>query len=171
MNGISKQYPGTLALDEVDFTVYSGEVLGVIGENGAGKSTLMNIISGAIDDYTGSIEIEGSKVEIRTPSDSKVHGIVTIHQELSLFPNLDIAQNIFMGNESRKTGVFIDKEDLYQKSKLILERLGLNLDLHSMVGDLTVSQRQMVEIARALSYNAKLIIMDEPNLFPVGGRD
>jgi ABC-type sugar transport system ATPase subunit len=160
--GISKRFPGTVALDGVSLSVYAGEVLGVIGENGAGKSTLMNIISGVFADYDGEIFVNGVRAEIRHPLDSKRLGIVTIHQELSLFSNLDIGHNIFAGNERRRHGVFLDATAMYGKAKELTGRLGLTLNPHTLVKDLTVAQKQMVEIARALSYDARLIIMDEP---------
>jgi ABC-type sugar transport system ATPase subunit len=162
LKGISKRFPGTLALDGVNLSVYSGEVLGIIGENGAGKSTLMNIASGVFPDYEGAIFVEGRKADIRSPMDSKMLGIVTIHQELSLFANLDIGRNIFMGNELRRNGAFLDKTAMYSRAQELCSRLGLSINPRTLVKDLTVAQKQMVEIARALSYNARLIIMDEP---------
>jgi ABC-type sugar transport system ATPase subunit len=163
LKGISKRFPGTIALADVSLSVYTGEVLGIIGENGAGKSTLMNVISGAFDDYEGEILVEGEKTSIRSPMDSKRLGIVTIHQELSLFANLDIAHNVFMGNELRSKGIFLDKAAMYEGARELTGRLGLTLDPRTPLRSLTVAQKQMVEIARALSYNAKLIIMDEPS--------
>jgi ribose transport system ATP-binding protein len=160
--GVSKRFPGTVALDGVSLVVYAGEVLGIIGENGAGKSTLMNIVSGVFADYEGEIFVEGRRVAVHTPLDSKRLGIVTIHQELSLFANLDIGRNMFMANELRRNGAFLDTPAMYAKAGELTSRLGLSLDPRTLVKDLTVAQKQMVEIARALSYNARLIIMDEP---------
>ncbi len=163
LKGITKRFTGTLALDGVDLTVLPGEVLGIIGENGAGKSTLMNIISGVFPEYGGEIFVDGEKADIHGPPDSKRLGIVTIHQELSLFPNLDIGRNICMGNEPRRQAFFLDKPAIYRTATDLCSRLGLDMDPHTLVKDLTTAQMQLVEIARALSYKARLIIMDEPS--------
>ena len=160
--GVSKSFPGTLALDKVSMSAYGGETLGIIGENGAGKSTLMNVVSGAFADYEGDILVEGKLVAMRSPLDALHLGIATIHQELSLFANLDIGHNVFMGHEIRRRGIFLDETAIYREAGEITSRLGLALDPRTPVAELTVAQKQMVEIARALSYDAKLIIMDEP---------
>ena len=160
--GLSKSFPGTQALDGVDFTVSRGEVHGLIGENGAGKSTLVNLISGVYPPTAGKIFIDGKRVELTNPLEARRRGIVTIHQELSLFPNRDVAYNIFAGNERRTGRFFLDHAAMRNGAAALLGSLGLTLDPHISVSRLTIAQQQLVEIARALSTNARLIFMDEP---------
>lgn len=163
MKGMIKRFPGTIALDGVDFNVRQGETLGLIGENGAGKSTLMNILGGAFSDYEGKISVEGLPARILTPTDARALGIVSIRQELSLFPNLDVARNIFLGNEPRRAGgLLLDRAAMHREAGRLLSSFGLDIPPETPLERLTVAQKQMVEIVRALSYNAKLIIMDEP---------
>jgi ribose transport system ATP-binding protein len=162
MENISKSFPGTLALDKVSFGMKKGEIRGLIGENGAGKSTLVNIISGAFRKDTGRIFIDGKEVYINNPSDAKKMGIVAIHQELNLFLNMNIAENIFMGNEKVAGGLFLNRRETFSESVKILQSLGMDIKPSTIIEDLPVAQMQMVEIARALVINAKLIVMDEP---------
>ncbi len=163
MRGMVKRFPGTLALDGVDFDVRPGETLGLIGENGAGKSTLMNIISGAFADYEGEILVEGRPVSIRSPTDARRLGIVSIRQELSLFPNLTVERNIFLGNEPRRLGgLLIDHAAMRREAGRLLGSFGMVFPPETPLAHLTVAEKQMVEIVRALTYNARLIIMDEP---------
>ena len=161
MRGITKRFPGVLALDKVDFNVNLGEVVALIGENGAGKSTLMRILSGAISKDQGKICVNGEEVEIKNPLSSLELGISTIYQELNVLPNLNIAENIFLGKEIKSKG-FVDKKTAHQKSKELIRNVGLNIDTNIIVGDLSTAQKQMIEVAKALSFDAKLIIMDEP---------
>lgn len=163
MKNVTKFFPGVKALEDVSLEAYSGEVLALLGENGAGKSTLMNILSGVYYKDSGSIIIEGSEVDIRGIKDAEKHGIAIIHQELSLLPNLSIWKNIFLGNEGFN-GITrrINKKDLIQKSKKLLEDIGFNIDVDTLVQDLNVGEKQLIEIAKALSKKSKIIIMDEP---------
>lgn len=162
MENISKAFPGTLALDDVSFNMKKGEIRGLIGENGAGKSTLVNIISGAIRKDSGKIFIDGKEVYINNPSDAKKKGIVAIHQELNLFLNMNIAENIFMGNEKVIGKLFLNRKETFSESIKILQSLGMDIKPNAITEDLPVAQMQMVEIARALVINARLIVMDEP---------
>ncbi len=161
MKGITKQFPGVLALNQVDLSVYPGRVLALVGENGAGKSTLMKVLSGVHKRDAGEILIEGKSVEIDSPLASRQMGISIIYQELSVLNNMDVAENIFVGREKKKNG-FVDKKAQHQEAKALLDRVGLNIDTHTMTHRLSTAQKQMVEVAKALSYNSKLIIMDEP---------
>jgi ribose transport system ATP-binding protein len=167
MEGISKAFPGVQALDRVDFEAYSGEVMALVGENGAGKSTLMKILSGAYMKDTGRIYIDGKRVEIQNPYHAQLLGISTIYQELNVTPNQTVAQNIFLGREIKRKGIlgklgFVDKKEMERRAKELLNRVGANIDPRELVKNLSVAQRQMVEIAKALSLEAKIIIMDEP---------
>jgi inositol transport system ATP-binding protein len=162
MAGISKRFPGVQALDDVGFAVAAGEVHALLGENGAGKSTLLKILSGAQRPDSGSIELEGRTVELATPHAAQRQGIVTIYQEFNLVPHLTIAENVFIGREPRRAG-FIQWRAMAAKTRAITERLGLDLDPHALVRDLSVAEQQMVEIARALSMESRLIVMDEPS--------
>jgi len=162
MEGISKAFPGVKALDEVNFNVLRGEVLALVGENGAGKSTLMKILSGIYQKDQGKIFFDGREAVINSPRDAQELGICIIHQELNLMENMDISENIFMGNERRKSKFFVDKNCQVEFSRKLLERVGLDVDPKTLVKSLSIAQRQMVEIARSLAFNAKMIIMDEP---------
>lgn len=161
MKGIMKNFPGVLALDNVDFEVTCGEVVALVGENGAGKSTLMKILSGAISKDGGEIFINGKCEEIKNPLASISLGISTIYQELNVLANLDIAENIFIGKELHKKG-FIDKKSMHIEAEKLIEKVGLHFDTHTIVSSLSTAQKQMIEVARALSFDAKIIIMDEP---------
>lgn len=162
MEGISKKFPGVNALDGVDLEVNAGEVLALVGENGAGKSTLMKIISGIYQKDSGTITLAGQRVEMRNPLQAKRLGISTIHQELNVMENLDIAENIFMGNENRTGRVFIDMASQIRRTEELLASVGLEIDPRTLMKELSIASRQMVEIAKSLSINAKLVIMDEP---------
>ncbi|MDD7114970.1 MAG: sugar ABC transporter ATP-binding protein [Lachnospiraceae bacterium] len=159
---MEKVYPGTKALDDVDFNVYRGKVNVLIGENGAGKSTLMKQIAGIEQPSSGTMYLEDEEVSFKNTTEARAKGIGIIHQELSLFPNLNVYQNIFMNNESKK-GVVVDNAMHKQKTIEILERLEYPIDPEAKVGDLRVGQQQMIEIARNLTQeNLKILIMDEP---------
>jgi ribose transport system ATP-binding protein len=164
MNNIIKRFPGVVALGGVSLHVRGGEVLSLMGENGAGKSTLMKILGGAYQPDEGELKIDGQPVEFTGVSDAKKHGIALIHQELMLAPNLDIAGNIFLGNERRSLRGLgpMDRASMCKTSEELLARVGLRLSAKTAVSTLTAGQMQMVEIAKSLAFNARAIIMDEP---------
>lgn len=164
MIGISKRYPGVQALADVTLTVGAGEVVALVGENGAGKSTLMKILGGVVARDRGEIRVAGRAVEIGSPREASAHGIEFIHQELSVLDNLDIAANIFLAREPTRGGwlKLIDRRRIYSEADEQLRRMGLEMSSRTMTGALSIAQRQMVEIARALASGARLIIMDEP---------
>lgn len=161
VKGVSKSFPGVLALDNVDFNLKAGEVLALLGENGAGKSTLMKILSGVYAKDGGAIKILGEEVGDITPKEAQEMGVAIIHQELNMCSHLTVSENIFLGREIVKKGILSEKE-MGKKSKEILDRLNIDISPETVVGDLAVSKQQMVEIAKALSTNAKILIMDEP---------
>ena len=159
---INKVFGATHALRGVDFTVTAGKVTVLFGENGAGKSTLMKILAGIEPPTTGTLELDGEPVVLRGPRDAARRGIGIIHQELSLFPNLSIADNIFMAREQTRGGVMVDRARQRDVTHQLLARLDEPLDSDATVGDLRVGQQQIVEIARALAEDARVLIMDEP---------
>ncbi|MBR6945542.1 MAG: sugar ABC transporter ATP-binding protein [Prevotella sp.] len=159
---ITKTFPGVKALDEVNLRIYAGKVNEIMGENGAGKSTLMNILSGVYPDYEGQILIDGKEQHFNDTTAARQKGISMIHQELHLIPYLNIAENIFMGNEPKTAFGLIDHRRMHQEAKKLLERLHTDIDTHTLVNDLRVGQQQLVEIAKALSTHARILIMDEP---------
>ncbi len=163
MEGIEKRFPGVHALNQCRFELRSGEVHALVGENGAGKSTLMKILGGIYHKDAGSIYLEGQEVEIQNPRMAQELGISIIHQELNLMPHLTVAQNIFIGREPRSNIPFIvDDRITNQHAERLFKMLNLQLDPVAKVADLTVAKQQMVEIAKALSFNAKILVMDEP---------
>ena len=158
---VTKQFPGVKALQDVDLTLNRGEVLAVIGENGAGKSTLMKILAGVQPLDTGEIRIDGKIVQLVSVEAALSQGIALIHQELNLADNLDVGSNIFLGREPLRLGL-IDHGRIHRESKQFLNSVGLQVDPATIVRELTVGKQQMVEIAKALSINARVLIMDEP---------
>ena len=164
MEGIAKRFPGVIALDQVNLSVGAGEVVALIGENGAGKSTLMRILGGATARDNGSIKIDGKAVEINSPRDASALGIEFIHQELSVLDNLDVAANIFLRREPTKGGFLklIDRGRIYREADVFVRKLGLDISSRTLLSRLSIAQQQLVEIARALSAGARIIIMDEP---------
>ncbi len=163
MEGIEKRFPGVLALDQASFELRAGEVHALVGENGAGKSTLMKIIGGIYSKNSGHLYVDGQDVVVENPRMAQDLGISIIHQELNLMPHLTIAQNIFIGREPReKISFMVDDKKTNKEAKALFKMLNLNLDPNTKVADLTVAKQQMVEIAKALSFNAKVLIMDEP---------
>ena len=158
---VTKQFPGVLALRGVDLTLYRGEVLAVIGENGAGKSTLMKILAGVQPADSGEICIDGQPVQFQSVREALAHGVALIHQELNLADNLDVGANIFLGREPLRFGL-IDHERVKRESREFLDAVGLEADSATLVKKLPVGKQQMVEIAKALSINARVLIMDEP---------
>ena len=163
MRGVCKSFPGVAALKDVDLEVGQGEVLGLVGENGAGKSTLIRILSGAHRADAGEIVITGEKVPLPTPALMLERGISVIYQETMLAPHLSVAENIWLGRLPKKRAGLVDWHQTLQRSRDVLARLGFALDPGAKVGSLSVAQRQMTEIAGAMSRNAKLIVLDEPS--------
>ncbi|MDR1450383.1 MAG: sugar ABC transporter ATP-binding protein [Propionibacteriaceae bacterium] len=160
---VSKAFPGVKALQGVDFAVRAGEVHALVGENGAGKSTLMKILSGLYQPDAGEIRVRGQAVGLPTPLSARRLGISVIHQEFFLMAHLTVAQNIFIGREPKLPGaLFLDDRLLNRKAAALLERLGVDIDPRVQVGRLTVAAQQMVEIAKALSFDSSVLIMDEP---------
>jgi ribose transport system ATP-binding protein len=164
LEGITKIYPGVKALDDVSLRVRRGEVLGLIGENGAGKSTLMKVLGGVVSPTAGIIRIDGRDHATLTVAAAIGAGIAFVHQELNLFENLDVAGNVFIGREKRSGGPLrlIDNAWMHARVDPILERLGADFAADTLVDGLSIAQQQMVEIAKALSMDARIIIMDEP---------
>jgi putative multiple sugar transport system ATP-binding protein len=163
MRNITKEFPGVKALDQVNLQVKKGQIHALVGENGAGKSTLMNVLSGIypIGSYTGDIVYEGKVCEHKNIKDSEALGIVIIHQELALSPYMSIAENIFLGNEQESKGV-INWHATNDKAKELMKQVGLNLSHNALIKDIGVGHQQLVEIAKALSKDVKLLILDEP---------
>ena len=160
--GVSKRYGGLQALDKVPIEVRRGEVHAVVGENGAGKSTLMKILGGIVAKDEGTIVFDGKVVDFSSPSESMDAGISVIHQELSMLPSLNVIENVFTGR-IRTPGGLIPWKRLEQETRKVLARVGLYVDPHAILDTLSISHRQLIEIAKALEVEAKLIIMDEPN--------
>lgn len=162
MRGISKGFPGVRALDNVSLQIGRGEVVALCGENGAGKSTLMKILGGVHQPDAGEILIDGKPVKIHGVTDSMKHGIAFIHQELNVLGNLDVAANVFLGREPKNALGLIDSKKMHAETAPFIKRLGLDVSTYTRLDKLSIAQQQLVEIAKALSLNARLIIMDEP---------
>ncbi|MEM9345147.1 MAG: sugar ABC transporter ATP-binding protein [Planctomycetota bacterium] len=160
-SGISKAYPGVIALDRVSMRLSAGEVLAIIGENGAGKSTLMKSLAGLVTPDGGEIRVDGEPVKLTNVQHAMSKGIALIHQELNLADNLDIAQNIYLGREPKRFGL-IDRKAMNRGAKEVLDEIGLGLPPTTSVSELSTGRQQMVEIAKAISTSARVIIMDEP---------
>ncbi len=163
LNGITKVYPGVIALDDVSLTMNGGEIVGLIGENGAGKSTLMKVLGGTISPNRGTITIDGESFDTMTPRAATDHGIAFVHQELNTFSNLDVAGNILLGREPRK-GPFssLDHKSMMREVRPILSMLGTRFAAEDSAADLSLADQQLMEIAKALSTKARLVIFDEP---------
>ena len=162
MEHISKEFPGVKALNDVSFSLNAGEVHALVGENGAGKSTLMKVLTGVTAKNAGRILLEGEEVNITGVRDSQKLGIIMIHQELNLMNHLTVAQNIFIGREEKRAKLFLNDAVLNKRAAELFKKLNVDIDPTVKVGNLTVAKQQMVEIAKALSYNSKVLIMDEP---------
>ncbi|HPP31511.1 MAG TPA: sugar ABC transporter ATP-binding protein [Soehngenia sp.] len=162
MENISKSFPGVKALDNVSFNAYEGEVMALLGENGAGKSTLMKILSGVYTKDTGKILLDGKEIEVLNPRDASSKGIAIIHQELNLIPNLTVYENIFLGREETTTYKTLKKDYMIKEAKKLLDRLKVDIDPTLKINEISIAKQQMVEIAKALSLNASVIVMDEP---------
>jgi len=161
MHGITKRYPGTLALDKVDFTLKVGEIKALVGENGAGKSTLIKILSGAVGRDEGSISIRGEEVRFHGTVDSRRHGVGMIYQEFTLVPALTVAENISLGRWPQKR-LNVDWKRIYAEAEELLRRLNADIDPRGKISRLSIADQQLVEIAKALATDARILIMDEP---------
>ena len=160
--GISKAFFGVRVLSDVDLDVRRGEVHGLVGENGAGKSTLMKILAGVHAADTGTVEFEGRPVAFSHPRQAMDAGLVTVFQEFNLLPERTVAQNVFLGREPRRAG-FVDRKGMERRTRELLDGLGVTfIDPGARVGSLTVAEQQIVEIVKALSFDARVISMDEP---------
>lgn len=162
MRKIGKRFPGVIALDAVDFSIATGEVVALAGENGAGKSTLMKILGGVYQPDDGQIFVGGQETKINSVTDASRSGIGFVHQELNVLDNLTAAENVFLGREPKQFGFLVDRRKLNADAAVFLKRLGLNIAPETRLGELSIAQQQMVELAKVLSLNAKILIMDEP---------
>jgi len=160
--GVSKQYPGTLALDGVTFKVQAGRVSALIGENGAGKSTLVKILAGIDQPTSGSLFLDGAQIRLQSVRDADANGIGIIHQELNLCPNLTVTENIFLGRELRSRWGLLNRRQQLEKARRLLAQLEQPIDPESKVEDLPLGQQQIVEIAKALARDVRVLMMDEP---------
>lgn len=158
---VMKSFPGVKALDDVSFNLKAGEVLALLGENGAGKSTLMKILSGVYTKDSGLLKIFDQEIDEMNPKKAQELGVAIIHQELNMCQHLSVAENMFLGRE-RRHGIILSDKEMKEDARKMLGRLNIDIDPGAIVGDLAVSKQQMVEIAKALSTNAKILIMDEP---------
>jgi len=163
MKGITKRFPGVLALDNVDFSANGGEVHALVGENGAGKSTLMKILGGAYQADEGVVLLNGERINIQNPKDGIDAGINVVYQELVLAPHLSAAENIMMGQQPRRGKLSVDWSQTFARSQEVLEQIGIELDIRKKVKDLSVVQQQIVEIARALQRQSRILVLDEPS--------
>jgi len=162
MKGITKRFPGVLALNDVKLNLRAGTVHSLMGENGAGKSTLMKILAGVYTLDEGQILIDGKPVSITDPRSGLDHGIAMIHQELSFIPELTAAENIYLGRELRGIGGLVSKRKMAEEAQKVFDRWGIKINATAHMRDLSVAQAQMVEIAKAIAFDARIIIMDEP---------
>ena len=162
MKGIDKSFPGVHALDHVDLEIRKGEVLALMGENGAGKSTLMKVLTGIYKKDSGTITYEGKEVEFANTREAQDAGIVIVHQELNMLGHLTVAQNLFIGREFMN-GVKIDDKKMNEEAKKLFDKLNVDIDPTETMSNLTVGKQQMCEIAKAVSFDAKVIIFDEPS--------
>jgi ABC-type sugar transport system ATPase subunit len=162
MRDISKAFPGVKALDHVTFNCRSGEVHALVGENGAGKSTLMKILAGVYQPDSGEIVLHGQPIKLQNPKVAQKLGISIIYQEFNLVPNMNVAENIMLGREPRTPWRTVERKKLYSEAKRWLDMLNVELNPRTLVEQLNVAQQQIVEIVKALSYDAELIVMDEP---------
>ncbi|MDY6085459.1 MAG: sugar ABC transporter ATP-binding protein [Peptoniphilaceae bacterium] len=161
MRDITKEFPGVKALEDVNFALHAGEIHALLGENGAGKSTLIKVLGGIYHPEHGEILIDGEPVTIDSVPQAMAHGIAIIHQEIVLVPYMSIAENIFLGREIMSGG-FVDRAAMNREVAALLEDYGLNMDPRQLVADLSIAQKQMVEIIKAISQNSRILVMDEP---------
>jgi simple sugar transport system ATP-binding protein len=161
LRGITKAFPGVRALDDVDFTLRAGEIHALLGENGAGKSTLINIITGALAPDRGAIEVAGRALALRDPANAEREGIAAVYQELSLLPNLTVAENIFLGRQPTRLGL-VDRREMHIRAKRALAELGVELDVSRPLGTYSAAIQQLAAIARGIDQNARVLVLDEP---------
>ena len=161
MSHISKTFPGVVALDDVQFTLQKGEIHALLGENGAGKSTLIKVLTGVEERDGGTVLLEGKEIFPKTPQEAQDAGISTVYQEVNLCPNLSVAENVYIGREPKKGGR-IDWKTINTRSKELLERFDLQIDVTKTLDSYSVAVQQMVAIARAVDISAKVLILDEP---------
>nr|WP_315975658.1 sugar ABC transporter ATP-binding protein [Phyllobacterium sp. A18/5-2] len=162
LRGISKSFAHVVALRSIDLDIHAGEIHAVMGENGAGKSTLVKVLSGVHRRTSGQMTVRGREVDFATPKEAERNGIAIIHQELNLIPSLSVSENIFLGREPLKAGLFIDYAEIEARSADILAKFGIDIDPRADVENLRVGEQQLVEVARALSLNADVLVLDEP---------
>lgn len=163
VRGITKRFPGVVALSDVSFSCAAGEVHAIVGENGAGKSTLMKVLSGVYQPDGGEILIDGKPVVFHRPTDAQEHGISIIFQEFSLLPGFSVAENIYLNREETTKLGFVDRAALRRRARALVEQIGVDLDVGARVEHLSVVQQQIVEILKAISFDARVVIMDEPS--------
>ena len=161
MKHIHKRFPGVYALNDVSYELRAGEVHALLGENGAGKSTLIKVLGGIYSADEGEIYIDGKKAEINGVKDAQNNGIAIIHQELVLVPHMTVAENIFLGREQGQ-GILIDHRKMTEEAQRLLDAHEMNIKADALIKDLTIAQQQMVEIVKAISYNSRILVMDEP---------
>ena len=161
LTGVSKSFGGVHALRNVDFTLNEGQIHGLVGENGAGKSTMMKIIAGVHQDYEGAMRVDGKEIRFRSSRDALDAGIGMVHQELSIVPDLSVAENVFIGTQPTKTGL-IDWKRMIEEARSYLSGLGIEVDPRVRIGSLSIGLQQLIEIARVLFSGARIIILDEP---------
>src|SRR5262249_45770509 len=161
LRALTKRFPGVMALDSASLTVQRGEIHAIIGQNGAGKSTMINVLSGMLQADAGEIVLDGTRVAITSTREAIARGVPTVYHELSLLPNLSIAENIALGREPRRHG-FLDTAAMRATARKALDRLGLDVAVTTKVGSLSLAERQLVEIAKALSHGPSVLVLDEP---------
>ena len=162
MENITKEFVGVKALKNANLDLYAGEVHALVGENGAGKSTLMKILTGIHQKDNGKITFMGNEIHFKNPKEAQEHGIIIVHQELNMMNHLSVAENIFIGREEKKLGFWLDDKALEKETKNLFSKLGISMNPKELIENLTVGKQQMVEIAKAISYHAKIIVFDEP---------
>lgn len=161
LRGVTRTFGATRALDEINLDIPRGEITALVGHNGAGKSTLLRILSGADKPDTGTVLIGGTPVGFRGPSDALAHGVCAVYQELSLVPQLSIAQNMFLGHEETVSG-FLDAKSMHRRARTLCDEFGIDIDVRTPLGELTVAHRQLAEVATAINRDAKFLLLDEP---------
>jgi ribose transport system ATP-binding protein len=160
MRKINKSFGGVPVLIDVDFNVKQGEIHALVGENGAGKSTLMNILGGVLPRDSGEIELFGERIEFHTPADAQAKGIAFVHQELNVINDLAVYENLFIGHEIKGRLGKLDKTEMVKRTREVFERMHVDIDPTVMVRELQATYKQIIEIAKAVLFNAKLVIMD-----------